>query len=222
MLSGECRVETTPAAGCEVFLEGMRLHLDLRLVPRASTRAADGRVETLLEVEHARFSATRGLSPSFERAAIYAGLGALTLAVIVWCLGGTSAPSPLDAAAPARVSAPTNTRAVPRSSAASGAHDTPVASRTPGAPSAPRPAPDISPAPADLPPAGARRAAPLTPPRPAPEVMPTPGASTPKSAPVRAKAAMTTQPTGSRNGAPAAPARARASVDKLDLFEDTK
>lgn len=91
MISGECRVEPiglTP--GRQLTLEGLRLRLDLRIVPDAK---GEGIAPAVWRVEEAHATTLRlGVPASIRHVAVLAGLGALTFALVVW-FAGSRAPS---------------------------------------------------------------------------------------------------------------------------------
>jgi hypothetical protein len=222
MLSGECRVDVTPAAGCEVFLEGLRLHLDLRLVRRATHRAVGGRTETLLEVEHAKLSATRALGPAYKQAAVCAALGALALAIAVWCVGGTPAASPLAATSPTRAPRATPAAAVPdRSSAPFAAAPAARGSRARPAAGPATPATTGSEPALDRPPPNGNSSQAVH--RPAATDSERSGSGKPSARRARAKSAPTSKARAETDAsAPTLLPNARASRAMLELFEDPK
>jgi hypothetical protein len=97
MIAGECRIETRGPDGRAVQLEGLRLRLDLRFVRRSSSETADGRTETLLQVEDAELRAMPG-ARLYRRRAAWAGAAALLLTFAVWLsaafVSDSSPPSP--------------------------------------------------------------------------------------------------------------------------------
>ena len=162
MISGECRVESLSPSDSKVLIDGLRLRLDLRIVPGEA--GADAAAAAVWRIENPAVTTLRlGVPVAYRRAAIASGIGALALAMGVWLFGPSSSDSerprsdsahegaaqPLERAAPARV-APRSiepvvapTPPVPSSSA------TPSPAAAPGGPAAPLPVtPPASPAPA--------------------------------------------------------------------------
>lgn len=92
MISGECRVDAIPPAdgvlaGHRLSIDGLRLRLDLRIVP-----AADGAGgAAVLRVEQASVTTLPLFGVSvpavYRRAAVLSSLAMLTLAVVVWFAG---------------------------------------------------------------------------------------------------------------------------------------
>ena len=108
MISGECRVEPIPfgnapdaAGGRKLAIDGLRLRLDLRIVPDGSGGDAVG--AAVWRIENARLATLPlGLAAPYRWVAVAAGLGAVLLALGVWFAGAPSAPpSSVEPSAPA-------------------------------------------------------------------------------------------------------------------------
>jgi len=108
MISGECRVEPIPfssspdaAGGRKLAIDGLRLRLDLRIVPDGSGGDAVG--AAIWRIENARLATLPlGLAAPYRWVAVAAGLGAMLLALGVWFAGAPSAPpSSAEPSAPA-------------------------------------------------------------------------------------------------------------------------
>ena len=91
MISGECRVEPVGlSTGHQLALDGLRLRLDLRIVPGT---AEDGSAAAIWRVEDGRIRTLRlGVPEVYRRAAMLTGVGVLVLALAVW-FAGSRAPS---------------------------------------------------------------------------------------------------------------------------------
>ena len=91
MISGECRVEPIGlSTGHQLALEGLRLRLDLRIVPGT---AEDGSAAAIWRVEDGRVrTLPLGVPAVYRRAAVLSGLGVLAVAIGIW-LAGSRAPS---------------------------------------------------------------------------------------------------------------------------------
>src|SRR5689334_20051110 len=90
MISGECRVEPVGlATGRQLALEGLRLRLDLRIVPDS---AQDGSAAAIWRIEDGRVRTLRlGVPEVYRRAAMIAGLGVLCVSLAIWFAGSRSA-----------------------------------------------------------------------------------------------------------------------------------
>jgi hypothetical protein len=205
MISGECRVEPVGlTTGHQLALDGLRLRLDLRIVPGT---AEDGSAAAIWRVEDGRIRTLRlGVPEVYRRAAMLTGVGVLVLALAVWFAGSRT---PSDGqVAPSPASPVITTTVTPAIEAAAGAASV-----------APVPAvavpPGVAPQP---PPAVAFPTAPTPPPAPA----------APEAARAEAPAAPASEPEGPAAAAPALAARPRPAVvrapagDNLDLFSDPK
>jgi hypothetical protein len=224
VITGECRVDAIPPtdgqfAGHRLSIDGLRLRLDLRIVPQAV--GADGCAAAVLRVENANVTTLPLLGLSvplvYRRAAVLSSLAALAFALFVWFAGSpggsadVSAPrAPAAAAVPPRVAPPAVSSpgspqpavTFPAGSRSSAAGSAPVTS-TVQAPSAPPPS---APAPA------AGVPSPVVTARPAPVALPA------RPAP----AADPAQPVVTRASQPALGRPAAKRADSLDLFADTK
>jgi hypothetical protein len=125
MISGECRVEPVGlATGRQLALEGLRLRLDLRIVPGS---AENGSAAAVWRIEDRRVRTLRLRVPAvYRRAAMITGLGVLCISLVIWFAGSRStsnehvgpaasgsqvitttvAPAARDAAPPATAHAP--------------------------------------------------------------------------------------------------------------------
>jgi hypothetical protein len=98
VISGECRVEGMPSpdpsspSGRKLALDGLRLQLDLRIVPSASGGDASAAAIWRIDSESVATLAL-GTCASYRRVAMAAGVAVLALAVGVWFLGGPAAPT---------------------------------------------------------------------------------------------------------------------------------
>jgi hypothetical protein len=93
VMEGECRIEANSPSGRQVVVEGLRVRLDLRIVPGSSSAAADGSTEAMLRVASAKITTTPIEVPVYLRGAVWAGVAALTVAVAAWF--ASTAPKPL-------------------------------------------------------------------------------------------------------------------------------
>jgi hypothetical protein len=201
-MEGECRIEANSPSGRKVVLEGLRVRLDLRIVPGSGSPAADGNTEAVLRVASAKIT-TVTEARSYLHGALWAGLGALTLALVVWF--ASAAPEPLVNDPGARSS---NVGA-PGEAMLESAGRTPIEkSFVPEKPAAPeRETPAVAPilAPPPVPHAPAvvplRRGPPL---------------------PRRAPFARADSPPSHAPSPPPVAAKLASSGDMLDLFEDPK
>lgn len=214
MISGECRVEPVGlSTGHQLALEGLRLRLDLRIVPGT---AEDGSAAAIWRVEDGRIRTLRlGVPEVYRRAAMLAGGGVLVLALVIWFAG---ARAPLDGqvapSATSRVITTTVTPAVEDGAAG--------ASPLPHGPSV-TVAPDVAPQPPPLAaPPGAAAAMEALPGTMLPAVT-VPGAAAPDE-PEATASKPATPPPGTPSAAPRPrPAAVRAPPgDNLDLFADPK
>ena len=236
MITGECRVEPlglTP--GRQLTLDGLRLRLDLRIVPGEGGAAA----AAVWRVEEAHVATLRlGVPAVYRRAAVLAGVGALALAVLVWFAGTRTASeerAPPSGAHAISTSVAARGGASPGlagelggAAGAAGASGTVRVSPVSGSASVPGPgslegvAPRVAPVPAETPPSA--EPALSAPPAPSPPAPSPPPAEAParSSAPARAPTAAegARQPAEPARARP--PARAALSRDMLELFDDTK
>ena len=104
MIHGECRLRATSPWADEITLDGLRLHLDLHIVPRASRASSGPGAPASLRRASAGLRALwLGISVRRERAFV-AGVSVLALALAFWSTrapSGSRAPSRETAAAPA-------------------------------------------------------------------------------------------------------------------------
>jgi hypothetical protein len=105
MISGECRVEPLGLTGRQLALDGLRLQLDLRIVPDGETGAAAAAAVWRVEDGHVATSRL-GVPAIYRRAAVLAGLGALALAVVVWFAGTRTSSEERGTPTSTRVSIP--------------------------------------------------------------------------------------------------------------------
>jgi hypothetical protein len=98
MISGECHVEGIPAPGSSspgdrrLALDGLRLRLDLRIVPGAS--GGDAAAAAVWRIESDRLATLSLCAPStVRRIAMAAGVAALALALGVWFLASPVTPT---------------------------------------------------------------------------------------------------------------------------------
>jgi hypothetical protein len=91
VISGECRVETIPfgadaPGGRKLAIDGLRLRLDLKIVPSAA--GSDAAAAAIWRIENARLATLPlGVLASYRTLAVAAGLGAMLLAIGVWFVG---------------------------------------------------------------------------------------------------------------------------------------
>jgi hypothetical protein len=97
VISGECRVEGVPSldpsspSGRKLALDGLRLQLDLRIVPSAS---GDATAAAIWRIDSEAVATLPLCTPAgYRRLAMAVGLAVLIAAVGVWFLAGPSAPS---------------------------------------------------------------------------------------------------------------------------------
>ena len=208
MISGECRVEPVGlSTGHQLALDGLRLRLDLRIVPGT---AEDGSAAAIWRVEDGRIRTLRlGVPEVYRRAAMLTGVGVLVLALVIW-FAGSSAPSEGASAAPPASQVITTT-VTPAVGGASGA--TPSVVHAPSLDVSPNVAPLAPPAaPSDVT-TSAARAPTAAPPAAAPPPE-EPAAASDPSPPVPDKPAVAPRPRPAAVRAPAG--------DNLDLFSDPK
>jgi hypothetical protein len=109
VISGECRVDAIPPSGGEgaghrLSIDGLRLRLDLRIVP--GPPGTDGTAAAVWRIEDAATLPLFGLPfhvpAAFRRAAVVSSFAVLGLALVVWFAGGHHAPvvTAPDVAAP--------------------------------------------------------------------------------------------------------------------------
>jgi hypothetical protein len=206
-MSAECRVEGLPLSAADISIDGLRLRLDIRIVPRAQGDAASGDSAAMFRVVSAKIAA-KSRVPAYQWAAMMVGLGVLVVALVLWF------------AAPAR--GPLASESSPASFGAT----PPPASLPP-----PRPLPTgeiIAP-----PPPSATATAAAPPPAQAPQVetAPPPRRAEPRktaatSASARQTVAAAAPPPRADSSVasynPQPVARGRGRDDMLDLFGDTK
>ncbi len=203
LMAGECRIEANSASGRKVVVEGLRVRLDLRIVPGSSTPAADGSTEAMLRVASAKITTAPLEVPAYLRGAVWAGVGALTLALGVWFASTASKPLVNDRGAR------TSGVGAPPGAAVEGAEAAPVQNSL---------LPELDPLPERAAPAGAPILAPPLAP-PAPAVAPLKKGPPP---PRRASAARAASPQSRPDSPPPIVAKLASSGDMLDLFEDPK
>lgn len=80
-MSAECRVEHVSLEGAQIAIDGLRLRLDLRIVPR-SARAGSADGTGILDVVSATLRSTR--APVYQVAAVVLGVGVLLVALLLW------------------------------------------------------------------------------------------------------------------------------------------
>jgi hypothetical protein len=239
MIHGECRLEATSPWADDIAVEGLRLHLDLHIVPRASRATSGGGATAALRRASASLRALcLGISVRRERAVV-AGISVLAMVIAFWSTrtpSGSHAPNNGTAAAPSVAKAPEPSRPRPA-----------------GVPAPLQPSGSVTPIHPDLTSAPASSTSPTSAPSPTPheegvtrrpattwnEAAPPPAALPARAAKsfakppasARARADSTGRPprtsaTGAREGvasfgASAMPAE-RSTTDMLDLFGDTK
>lgn len=221
IIHGECRLEATAPWANDVVLNGLRLHLDLHVVPRGwestSGRGASAAARRASASVRALWF---GVSMRRERA-LLAGIAVLAIAFVLWSArepSGSRGPSPEPSAAPSVSQAP---QAIPVPAtgpplAAPPARVAPIAPELIVPPLAGSPSPVSARVPAPDEKVVAQRAAPT----------PAPLADIPTRAvksfaePPRRRAASHRDGVASV-AAPSAPPP-RAAGDMLDLFGDTK
>jgi hypothetical protein len=98
VISGECHVEGIPGPGSaspgdrRLILDGLRLRLDLRIVPGAP--GSDAAAAAIWRIESDGLSTLPLCAPStYRRLAVGAGIAALALAVGMWFLGSPVTPT---------------------------------------------------------------------------------------------------------------------------------
>jgi hypothetical protein len=98
MISGECHVEGIPASGSSspgdrrLALDGLRLRLDLRIVPGAA--GGDAAAAAIWRIESDRLATLPLCAPStVRRIAMAAGVAALAVALGVWFLASPVTPT---------------------------------------------------------------------------------------------------------------------------------
>jgi hypothetical protein len=104
VISGECRVETLPfgsspepPGGRKLAIDGLRLRLDLRIVPSAAG-GDDAAAAAIWRIENAQLATLPlGIAASYRTLAVAAGLGAMLLALGVWFVGAPGAPTTMGA-----------------------------------------------------------------------------------------------------------------------------
>jgi hypothetical protein len=203
VMEGECRVEANSPSGRGVILEVLRVRLDLRFVPGSGTATADGTTEAMLRVASAKITTTPIEVPAYLRGAVWAGVGALTMALVVWL--ASTAPKPLVSDRGARAS---------NVSAAAG----PTVEGAKGAPLQRSLLPELRPVPELAAPA----AAPVLAPPPAPQAPAVAPLKKGPPPPRRASAARAESPQSRPESPPPVAAKLASSGDMLDLFEDPK
>lgn len=97
MISGECSVETLPfgdvpnsPGGRKLAIDGLRLRLDLRIVPSAAGSGDAAAAAAIWRIENARL-ATLPLGIPYRALAVMSGLGAMLLALGMWFVSGPTA-----------------------------------------------------------------------------------------------------------------------------------
>jgi hypothetical protein len=145
-MSAECRVQALPLSGADISIDGLRLRLDIRIVPRSKDSAASTDTDAILRVVSAKLSRVPEM-PAYQWAAVMLGVGFLLVAITLWIAKPSQAPVAPDrtaAAAPA-VSAPQvrAETAMPTARAPEPAPVLPAASNAPAA--APAPVPSAPP-----------------------------------------------------------------------------
>lgn len=223
MIHGECRLEATSPWADDVVLGGLRLHLDLHIVPRGSESTSGRGASAALRRASARVRALCvGVSMRRERA-LAVGIAVLAIAFVLWSAHEPSSsrgPNTEPSAAPSVAKAP---EPIPLPvPAARSSLAPPPASVAPIAPELIVP-PHAGPPSAALPrsrardeKAVARRTA----------ATPTPLADSPpraiKSFAQPPLAGATSDREGAASGALPSPPSPKATRDMLDLFGDTK
>lgn len=222
-MSAECRVEAPPLSAADIAIDGLRLRLDIRIVPRARGQAARDDVNAMFRVVTAKL--TRATQrPAYQWAALMVGLGTLLVAITVWIAGSGEAPSPAERSAatapvvhaapsaPAtKAEAPARADAVPAAAVTSDPSVTSAAAppapiETRASPTAPPPSRSVRVRRVDASPA------PKPPERPE------------RATPAATRAAVAAPPTPSVADAIRQPVAQRPAArdDMLDLFGDTK
>ena len=87
-MSAECRVEALPMAAGDISIDGLRLRLDIRIVPRNRADAASGDTDAMFRVVSAKLAASAGV-PAYQWAAVMVGMGVLIMSLVVWFAGGS-------------------------------------------------------------------------------------------------------------------------------------
>jgi len=139
VISGECHVETIPLGnaphppgGRKLAIDGLRLRLDLRIVPSAAG-SDDAAAAAIWRIENAQLATLPlGILSSYRALAVAAGLAAMLLALGVWFVGAPGAPTTRGA------SEPSAARVVPAAAApANPAPTSPASANPPRANAAP-------------------------------------------------------------------------------------
>jgi hypothetical protein len=221
-MTAECRVEALPLSGADICIDGLRLRLDIRIVPRSKEAAATGDTDALFRVVTAKLSRVP-VMPAYQWAAVMFGVGVLLVAVTLWIAGPREAPilpehrataAPATPAPKTRIEPPRREAAAPQSSAPVPALATAAESRGPVPVAVPAPAPALTPSAAPPPrvqSVDVNAAQPSKRPEPPKKV----------AAPTRRALAAATAPAENAALQPVAQ-RPAARSDMLDLFGDTK
>jgi hypothetical protein len=202
VISGECRVDTLPfgdspnsPAGRKLAIDGLRLRLDLRIVPSAAG-GDDAAAAAIWRIENAHLATLPlSITASYRKLAVAAGLGAMLLALGVWFVGPPSAPTTLGEPSSPRAAARELPVAAPSSPLPSSPARTAATREV--APSS------VADSPAPVPSAGA--APPLLPQTAIPSVAP-------RIAAMPASAATPAMPASAATAAPAGAARVDPAV----------
>jgi hypothetical protein len=108
VITGECSVEGLTGADHQVLLEGLRLRLDLRIMPRAKGKDAVGAgagAAAVWRIEDARIATLPlGVPLVYQRAALISGLSVLALSIAFWLARPSTTSSFEAASAPPRAS----------------------------------------------------------------------------------------------------------------------
>lgn len=182
MIHGECRLEATSPWADDVILNGLRLQLDLHIVPRRGRVPADSGATAALRRASASVRALCFESSRYQQHALMAGIGvlALALALAFW-----------SAREPSGVNAPTSERPT-----------APVVAKSPEPRSPPRPVVPLAPAAKVTP----LHAEPSPPPGTGSPATESPSLPAPNEAPSARKLAAPSRPTPPPLAAPPAPA----------------
>jgi hypothetical protein len=239
VISGECSVETLPPSDHRVLLQGLRVRLDLRIVPRGGKDAGGGDAGAagVWRIEDARIATLPlGVPLAYRRVALISGIAVLALSIGVWLARPSTSPSwEGSEAVPTRSLAPTDTRPPLQPGAGAGSRSShevgPGSAANTGSSVAPRigiydpPAANVpaAPAPANAVTAPGPLPAPKLGAAPAPAPSPAPMSSTEASGsasarPARAAAVVAHAAARAPHPAPIPVSRG----DSLDLFADTK